>query len=118
MNCAELGTISHYGLPILIVVMNNGALGMVRQWQSMFYQGRYSQTTLDRPPDFLKLAEAYGVRGFRARDEREFRAALEAALSERKPALLECLLDIDEKVLPIVPSGQPIEELILEPPAE
>jgi acetolactate synthase-1/2/3 large subunit len=118
MNCAELGTISHYGLPILIVVMNNGALGMVRQWQSMFYQGRYSQTTLDRPPDFLKLAEAYGVRGFRARDEREFRAALEAALSERKPALLECLLDIDEKVLPIVPSSQPIEKLILEPPAE
>lgn len=118
MNCAELGTISHYDLPILIVVMNNGTLGMVRQWQSMFYRGRYSQTTLDRPPDFLKLAEAYGVRGFRARDEGEFRAALDAALSERKPALLECILDIDEKVLPMVPSGQPIEELILEPPEE
>ncbi len=73
MNCAELATIAHYELPILIVVMNNGVLGMVRQWQSMFYQGRYSQTTLDRPPDFLKLAEAYGVRGFRARDEGEFR---------------------------------------------
>ncbi len=118
MNCAELATISHYGLPILIVVMNNGTLGMVRQWQKMFYQGRYSQTTLDRPPDFLKLADAYGVRGFRARDEGEFRAALEAALSERKPALLECILDIDEKVLPMVPSGKPIDELILEPPEE
>lgn len=118
MNCAELGTISHYDLPILIVVMNNGTLGMVRQWQSMFYQGRYSQTTLDRPPDFQKLADAYGVRGFRAGDERQFRAALEAALSLRKPALVECILDIDEKVLPMVPSGKPIEELILEPPEE
>ncbi|MGA2546774.1 MAG: biosynthetic-type acetolactate synthase large subunit [Rectinemataceae bacterium] len=118
MNCAELATISHYDLPILIVVMNNGTLGMVRQWQKMFYQGRYSQTTLDRPPDFVKLAEAYGVRGLRARNEGEFRAALDAALSERKPALVECILDIDEKVLPIVPSGKPIDELILEPPEE
>jgi acetolactate synthase-1/2/3 large subunit len=118
MNCAELATISHYGLPVLIVVMNNGTLGMVRQWQKMFYQGRYSQTTLDRPPDFVKLADAYGVRGFRARNEGEFRAALDAALSERRPALVECLLDIDEKVLPMVPSGKPIEELILEPPED
>jgi len=118
MNCAELATISHYRLPILIVVMNNGTLGMVRQWQKMFYKGRYSETTLDRPPDFLKLAEAYGVRGFRARNEGEFRSALDAALSERSPALLECLLDMDEKVLPMVPSGKPIEELILEPPEE
>jgi acetolactate synthase-1/2/3 large subunit len=118
MNCAELATISHYDLPILIVIMNNGTLGMVRQWQNMFYQGRYSQTTLDRPPDFVKLADAYGVRGFRARNEGEFRAALDAALSVRKPALVECILDIDEKVLPIVPSGKPIDELILEPPEE
>jgi acetolactate synthase I/II/III large subunit len=118
MNCAELATISHYGLPILIVVMDNGTLGMVRQWQTMFYQGRYSQTTLDRPPDFVKLADAYGVRGFRARNEGEFRAALGAALSERKPALIDCILDIDEKVLPMVPSGKPIDELILEPPEE
>jgi acetolactate synthase-1/2/3 large subunit len=118
MNCAELATISHYGLPILIVVMNNGTLGMVRQWQKMFYGGRYSQTTLDRPPDFQKLAEAYGVRAFRAANEDEFRRALDAALSERTPALLECLLDIDEKVLPIVPSGKPIDELILEPPKD
>jgi acetolactate synthase I/II/III large subunit len=118
MNCAELATISHYDLPILIVVMNNGTLGMVRQWQKMFYHGRYSQTTLDRPPDFLKLADAYGIRGFKAENEKEFRSALDDALSLRKPALLECLLDIDEKVLPMVPSGKPIDELILEPPEE
>jgi acetolactate synthase-1/2/3 large subunit len=118
MNCNELATISHYDLPILIVVMNNGTLGMVRQWQNMFYKGRYSQTTLDRGPDFVKLADAYGIRGFRAKDEGEFRAALDEALSQRKPALLECILDIDEKVLPMVPSGKPIDELILEPPEE
>jgi len=118
MNCAELATISHYGLPILIVVMNNGTLGMVRQWQTMFYGGRYSQTTLDRPPDFVKLAEAYGIRGFRARDEAEFLSALDSSLSVRAPALLECILDIDEKVLPMVPSGKPIDEIILEPQVE
>jgi acetolactate synthase I/II/III large subunit len=118
MNCNELATISHYDLPILIVLMNNGTLGMVRQWQTMFYEGRYSQTTLDRPPDFLKLADAYGIRGFRARNEEEFLKALDRALSQRKPALVECILDIDEKVLPIVPSGRPIDELILEPPEE
>jgi acetolactate synthase-1/2/3 large subunit len=116
MNCNELATISHYDLPILIVVMNNGTLGMVRQWQGMFYEGRFSQTTLDRGPDFVKLAEAYGIRGFRAKNEGEFLAALDAALSERRSALLECILDIDEKVLPMVPSGKPIDELILEPP--
>jgi acetolactate synthase I/II/III large subunit len=118
MNCNELATISHYGLPILIVLMNNGTLGMVRQWQSMFYKGRYSQTTLDRGPDFVKLSEAYGIRGFRARNEGEFLSALEAALSKREPALIECLIDIDEKVMPMVPSGKPIDELILEPPEE
>jgi acetolactate synthase-1/2/3 large subunit len=118
MNCNELATISHYNLPIVIIVMNNGTLGMVRQWQTMFYQGRYSETTLDRPPDFVKLADAYGVRGFRASNEEEFRASLDAALSERRPALIECLLEIDEKVLPMVPSGKPIDELILEPPEE
>jgi acetolactate synthase-1/2/3 large subunit len=118
MNCNELATIAYYRLPILIVVMNNRTLGMVRQWQTLFYKGRYSNTTLDRGPDFVKLAEAYGIRGFRASNEGEFSAALDAALSERSPALIDCMLDIDEKVLPMVPSGKPIEELMLEPPEE
>ncbi|MFA6366858.1 MAG: biosynthetic-type acetolactate synthase large subunit, partial [Candidatus Hydrogenedentales bacterium] len=115
MNCAELATIVNYNLPILIVVFNNGTLGMVRQWQTMFYEKRYCQTTLDRPPDFVKLADAYGLPGYRARKPEEFRACLEAALSRRGPALIECVLDIDEKVLPMVPAGKPIDELILEP---
>ena len=118
MNIQELATCVCNKINVKVAILNNGYLGMVRQWQKMFYQGRYSQTTLDRPPDFVKLADAYGVRGFRARNEGEFRAALDAALSERRPALVECLLDIDEKVLPMVPSGKPIEELILEPPED
>ncbi|HWR10637.1 MAG TPA: biosynthetic-type acetolactate synthase large subunit [Rectinemataceae bacterium] len=115
MNCAELATIVNYNLPILIIVFNNGTLGMVRQWQTMFYDKRYCQTTLDRPPDFVKLADAYGLPSYRAREPEEFRACLDAALSHRGPALIECVLDIDEKVLPMVPAGKPIDELILEP---
>jgi len=118
MNCNELSTIAYYELPILIIVMNNTTLGMVRQWQSLFYKGRYSNTTLDRGPDFVKLAEAYGLRGFRATNEGEFVAALDAALSKKSAAIIDCRLDIDEKVLPMVPSGKPIDELMLEPPEE
>ncbi len=114
MNSTELATISHYKLPILILVMNNGTLGMVRQWQTMFYQNRYSQTTLDRPPDFVKLAEAYGMPAWRAVDVESLRQALDAALAARGPALIDCRIDIDATVLPMVPSGKPIEEQILE----
>jgi acetolactate synthase-1/2/3 large subunit len=114
MNSIELATISHYRMPIVILVMNNGVLGMVRQWQKLFYEGRYSQTVLDRPPDFVKLAEAYGVRGFRAKDEASFQAALAEALSREEPALIDCILDKDEKVLPMVPGGKPIDEQIID----
>jgi acetolactate synthase-1/2/3 large subunit len=114
MNCAELATIARHGLPIIILVMNNGTLGMVRQWQAMFYGKRYSQTTLDRPPDFVKLAEAYGVEAWRATDPASLRLALDAAFSRRAPALVDIAIDIDETVLPMVPSGKPIEEQILQ----
>jgi acetolactate synthase I/II/III large subunit len=114
MNSTELATISHYDIPMVTIIMNNGVLGMVRQWQKLFYAERYSETTLDRPPDFVKLADAYGVRGFRATDEAEFEKALAAALSEKKPALIDCVIDHDEKVLPMVPSGKPIDEMIID----
>lgn len=65
MNCNELSTAVHYNVPVIILILNNGTLGMVRQWQTMFYDARYSQTTLDRGPDFVKLADAYGAKGFR-----------------------------------------------------
>ncbi|MCR5724218.1 MAG: biosynthetic-type acetolactate synthase large subunit [Treponema sp.] len=114
MNCNELATISHYNLPIVIIVVNNGTLGMVRQWQNLFYGGRYSQTTLDFAPDFVKLADAYGIRGFRATNEAEFKQAFDNAVSERKPALIDCQIELNEMVLPMVPGGKPIDELIME----
>jgi len=114
MNLNELSTIAYYKLPIIIIIANNGTLGMVRQWQKLFYDKRYSATTLDRPPDFVKLADAFDIRGFRAANETEFTDAFEKALSERKPALIDCHMDIDELVLPMVPAGKPIDELLLD----
>ncbi len=114
MNLNELATIAHYKLPIIILIANNGTLGMVRQWQKMFYDKRYSSTTLDRGPDFVKLADAFSIRGFRAANEAEFVSAFEKALSERTPALIDCGMDIDEMVFPMVPVGKPIDELLLD----
>ena len=114
MNLNELATISYYNLPVIIIVADNGTLGMVRQWQKMFYGERYSATTLDRPPDFVKLADAFAIRGFRATNESEFVAAFEKAVSERRPALIDCYMDIDEMVFPMVPAGKPIDELLLD----
>ena len=114
MNCNELATISHYQLPIVIVVVNNGTLGMVRQWQSLFYGRRYSETTLDFAPDFVRLAEAYGIRGYRAATLDEFKSAFADALAERRPAVIDAGIGIDEMVLPMVPGGRPIDELLME----
>jgi acetolactate synthase-1/2/3 large subunit len=116
MNCAEMGTLAAYGLPILILIFNNRTLGMVRQWQALFYEEHYAETTLDRPPDFVKLADAYGFRGFRADDEDSFREALDKAwkeLAQGRAALIDAHIDQDEKVLPMVPGGKPIDEQIL-----
>jgi acetolactate synthase-1/2/3 large subunit len=116
MNCAELSTLVNYGLPLLIVIFNNRVLGMVRQWQTLFYDSRYAETTLDRPPDFVRLAEAYGLSGYSAVDEPSFLAALDAALrdlAQGRPALIDAHIDSDEKVLPMVPGGKAIDEQIL-----
>jgi acetolactate synthase-1/2/3 large subunit len=112
MNCNELATISHYRLPLLILVMNNASLGMVRQWQTLFFENRLSHTIMDRPPDFVKLADAYGVAGFRAVDESGFKAALDEALkivNSGSPALIDCMLQAEENVFPMVPSGASID---------
>jgi acetolactate synthase-1/2/3 large subunit len=116
MNCGELATAKNYGLPILIVICNNRVLGMVRQWQNLFYEGRYAETTLDRPPDFVKLADAYGLPGYRAVDEASFVSALDQALKDiagGSAAVVDALVDQDEKVLPMVPGGRPIDEQIM-----
>jgi acetolactate synthase, large subunit, biosynthetic type len=113
MNCGELATEEHYNLPIVTVIFNNGTLGMVRQWQSLFYGGRYSQTSLDRGPDFVKLADAYGIKGYDLYTTAQLGKALEEAFVLGKPMLLNCHIEIDEKVTPMVAPGKPITDFIL-----
>ena len=113
MNCHELCTVEHYRLPIITVVFNNGTLGMVRQWQNLIYGQRYSETTLDRGPDFVKLAEAYGLRGYRVTTRREMEEAFAQALASDSGAVLDCKLNIDEMVRPMVAAGSPITDFLL-----
>ena len=116
MNCGELATFAAYKIPVIVIILNNGTLGMVRQWQHLFYDQRYSETTLSRPPDFVKLADAYGLPAYRAADEKSFASALDAALSDNaagKTAVIDALIDIDEMVLPMVPGGKPVDEQLL-----
>ena len=114
MNCHELATVEHYNLPIITILFNNGTLGMVRQWQNLIYKKRFSQTDLDRGPDFVKLAEAYGLKGFRATTGEEFRAAFEEALRAGCGCVIDCAIDMDEMVHPMVPGGAPVTNFLLD----
>lgn len=113
MNLTELSTIGYYNIPVIVVIFNNGTLGMVRQWQTLFFGHRYSQTTLDRGPDFMKLAEAYGLSGTRVDTVEAFAAAFKTAVEKREPCIIECMLDIDEMVAPMVAPGSPIDSFCL-----
>ena len=113
MNCNELATIQHYNLPIIIVVVKNKALGNVRMWQRRFYGKRFSQTTLDFGPDWVKLADAYGIQGFRASNSSEFAKVFNDAYKLGKPCIIDAKVDIDEMVLPMVPGGKPIYNMIM-----
>jgi len=112
MNSTELATISRYKLPVIQLVMNNHALGMVRQWQTLFFKGRYSQTTLGAEVDFVKLAAAYGIKGVKITDNDQVEQTLKDALSRLEPIVIECEINSDEKVFPIVPPGAAIDDLI------
>lgn len=114
MNCNELATISHYNLPLVVVVENNNALGNVRMWQRLFYGKRFSQTTLDFGPDWVKLAEAYGIKGYRATNAKEFAKVFEEAFKSGKAAIIDARVDKDEMVLPMVPGGSAIYSMIME----
>ncbi|WP_410496445.1 biosynthetic-type acetolactate synthase large subunit [Cellulosilyticum sp. ST5] len=114
MNCNELCTITHYNVPVIIVIMNNTTLGMVRQWQTSFYDKRYSQTDLDRGPDFILLAKAYGVKAYDVTTQDEFVNAFEEAWTNREPVVINCHIDKDEKVLPMVAPGAAIDNIILD----
>lgn len=114
MNCNELATIQHYELPVIIVVLDNHALGNVRMWQTLFYEKRYSNTTLDFGPDWEKLAFAYGIQGYHVKNEEEFKKAFDDALKSKKPAVIDAEIYIDEMVLPMIPPGKPVEYLMLD----
>ncbi|MGO5114466.1 biosynthetic-type acetolactate synthase large subunit [Candidatus Avoscillospira sp. LCP25S3_F1] len=112
MNLNELATAVTYNTPIVIVLMNNGVLGMVRQWQTLFYGKRYSNTILGRKTDFVKLAEAFGAKGARATNIDEFRAAFAEAMAHDGPTLIDTIIDKDEFVLPMLPPGGSIDDMI------
>ena len=114
MNCNELATEQYYHLPIITVIFNNGTLGMVRQWQTLIYNKRYSQTTLDRAPDFVKLAEAYGLKGRRVTNVAELEDALKEALERKTGYIIDCAIDTDEMVRPMVGGGSHITNFIVD----
>lgn len=115
MNCTEIATAVEYKLPIIIAILNNHVLGLVRQWQELFYDGRYSATSIDRGTDFVALAEAFGAIGINVTKPEEVDDALKKALeSKDRPVLINFEIGKDEKVFPIVPPGAPIDELIEE----
>ncbi len=113
MNIQELATAVQYRLPVKVVILNNGALGMVRQWQELFFQGKYSQTCLPQIPDFVRLAEAYGAAGFRATRTEEVTGVLKKGFAVDGPAFIDILTDPNEMVYPMVPAGAPLTKMLL-----
>lgn len=113
MNLNELATAVSNRLPLVVIIMNNGVLGMVRQWQTLFFDQRFSSTTLNRQTDFVKLAEAFGAEGFRVSSVEECKDALQRAFETPSPVVIDCQIDMDEKVLPMIPPGGSIDNIIL-----
>jgi acetolactate synthase-1/2/3 large subunit len=111
MNSQELATAVHYNLPVKVAIINNGYLGMVRQWQELFYNRRYAYTEITGP-DFVKLAEAYGAAGMRVTKKSEIREAMEEALRIPKPVVIDFPIEREENVLPMVPPGEPINKML------
>jgi len=112
MNIQELTTAVVNKLPVKIAILNNGCLGMVRQWQELFYNKRYSHTILESCPDFVKLAEAYGAVGMRITKKSEVKKAIKKALDIKRTVLMDFRVEPEENVFPMVPAGQPINKMI------
>lgn len=110
MNMNELATASRYNIPIIQVIINNHVLGMVRQWQTLFYDKRYSQTVLNDKVDFCKVAEGLGCEAIRVTKKEEVAPAFEKAIALQKPVVIECVIEEDDKVFPMVPAGAPISD--------
>lgn len=114
MNLNEACTAVSYDLPIITVIFNNQVLGMVRQWQTTFYEKRYSDTDPHRKTDFVKLAEGFGAKGYRAATPAEFNAAFADAMKQKGPSWIDCRIGKDEKVLPMIPGGGTVNDIIME----
>ncbi|MDT8317964.1 MAG: biosynthetic-type acetolactate synthase large subunit [bacterium] len=113
MNIQELATVVQYRLPVKIAILNNNFLGMVRQWQELFYDKRYSSTCMQVQPDFVKLAEAYGAKGLRAKKPEDVEKVIAEALAYDGPVIMEFMIAPDEGVYPMVPAGKSISEMLL-----
>ena len=111
MNMNEIATAARYNIPVIEVVINNHVLGMVRQWQTLFYGKRYSNTILNDNVDFVKLAEAMGAVGIRVTKKEELEPAVRKAIELGCPVVIDCIIDKDDKVFPMVPAGAAIEEV-------
>ena len=113
MNIQELATVVANKLPIKVIILNNRYLGMVRQWQDLFYNQNYSSTNMEAQPDFVKLAEAYGAEGYRITSAADLRPVLEKALGTPNPAFIDVVVEREENVYPIVPAGAALDEMLL-----
>lgn len=113
MNIQELMTCVESDLPVINIILNNNYLGMVRQWQTMFYDNRLSETDLSMQPDFVKLVEAFGGVGYRVTTKKEFDEALQDAIEKKKPAMIDVVVARNEEVLPMVPNGHALNEMTL-----
>ena len=113
MNLNELATAVTFNIPVIVVIMNNGVLGMVRQWQTIFYQKHYSNTTLGRKTNFKLLAEAFGAAGYTCKTMEEFEKAFSEAYASGGPAVIDCHINMDEMVLPMTPPGGTIDQIIV-----
>jgi len=113
MNIQELSTIKQYRLPVKIFILNNRYMGMVRQWQEMFHGSRYSESYMDSLPDFVKLAESYGIKGLRANKPGEVDGVIKEMLATKGPVIVDMCVDQNENVYPMIPAGAAHNEIVL-----
>ena len=117
MNIQELATVAQYNIPVKVVILNNGFLGMVRQWQELFFDRKYSQTDISVQPDFVKVAEAYGIKGYRIEDPKEVEPFLKSLVKMKEAVVVDFVVDREECVFPMVPAGAAVNNMLLDRPA-
>ena len=117
MNIQELATVAQYNIPVKVIILNNKYLGMVRQWQELFFDRRYSQTDISVQPDFVKVAEAYGIKGYRLEDPKEVEPFLKSLIKMKEAVIADIVVEREEGVFPMVPAGAAVSNMLLEKPS-